>query len=108
MRSVFSVRALLFAIFLLAGLTSMSRAQAQFTVSGTVALEGFYGGSVSGPAQTVVFAFAPATGPVFTRTAQVSVDGAFSLNNIPAAAYTVWIKSDKWLAKNVSVNRPLA
>lgn len=104
MRSPFSVRALLlFAALLLTGLPGASRAQSSFTASGIVQLEGLYTGLSSGPAytiydpvQTVVFIFtstnaAQTTPTVFTRSAQIGTNGLFSLSNIPANSYTVWV-----------------
>ena len=107
MRLPFSVRALLlFAAFLLAGSPTASRAQSSHTVSGAVTFDSINFWVVSNNSRTVVFVFTSTTTPhtIFTRSAQVGVDGAFSLTNIPANSYTVWIKSYKWLAKNVTVN----
>jgi hypothetical protein len=71
-------------------------------VSGTLTLEDRDSGSAT---QTITFTFRPTdmSGNV-VKTANIAVNGAFTLTGVPAKNYTLHIKGAKWLAKNVSVN----
>jgi hypothetical protein len=70
------------------------------TVTGTVDLE-----DCADMAGSVVrFEFRPTTGSPFTQTAVLDAAGAFTLPAVPAGDYTVNVKGDRWLAKNVAVN----
>jgi photosystem II stability/assembly factor-like uncharacterized protein len=70
------------------------------SVTGTITLEGV---SVAA-GQKVTFELRPALGSSFQRTIPLEAGGAFSLINVPAANYTVWIKGAKHLAKVVSAD----
>ena len=75
---------------------------AKAMVSGTIALEGL---AASAPAQSVTLTFRPANGaPAFDRAVSIGADSAFSFPDIPAAAYTIHVRADKYLAVNVPVN----
>ena len=70
--------------------------------SGTLILDGL---TLPYAAHTVNFAFRPADGSAgFLRTATLSTDRTFSLDNIPPKSYNVWIKVPKWLAKVVAAD----
>ncbi len=67
-------------------------------VTGTISLENYVGSP-----QPLTFTFRPTNGgAAFSRT--VTGAGNFSLFDVPRQGYTVHIKADKWLAKNVSVD----
>jgi hypothetical protein len=71
------------------------------TVSGTVDLED----CVNMAGAVVRFTFDPVgDGIPITQTATLDSAGAFSLPSVPAGNYTVRVKGDRWLAKNVTVN----
>jgi hypothetical protein len=70
------------------------------TVSGTISLQ-----EIVDSQQNIVFTFQPTDGaPDFERQAVLTATGGYSFNNIPARQYTVHIKGDKWLARNIAVN----
>lgn len=70
-----------------------------FSISGRVTLE-----SVVNRAQPLNFLFTPTTGTPFTRSLTLAANGEYTLTEVPAANYTVGVKGNKWLRKNVTVN----
>ena len=73
------------------------------SVSGTIAFDGI---SPTAKPQDVRFIFTPTDGSaVITRYISVGPDGVFKVGNLPLKAYSLNVKSYKYLAKNVaSVN----
>ena len=72
------------------------------TVSGTVAFEGIDSAAL---AQNVTFQFRPVGGGVvITKTASVLPSGLFHFDGIPAGAYNLRVKADKYLAVSVPVD----
>jgi len=52
----------------------------------------------------VEFEFRPLDGnPSFSRIVSLSGDGTFTLPNIPRKNYTLHVKANKWLAKNLAL-----
>lgn len=75
--------------------------QAIRTVTGTVQLES----CVDMTGAVVTFEFRPqGGGAIFTQTAELSNTGAFTLPRVPAGKYTVNVKGDRWLAKNITID----
>lgn len=69
-------------------------------VSGTVTLQ-----ECLKPAQSVDFEFRPTDNTAkFTRTVILNADGSFALKNLPAKAYKLAIKGQKWLRKVMDVD----
>ena len=75
------------------------------TASGTVVLEGIDDPSTTViPVNPVTFVFTPGGGTPITVTQTLGAGGSFSISNLPAAAYTVKIKGDKWLRTSIIAN----
>ena len=75
------------------------------TISGFISLDGIADpGATLVPLNSFTFVLTPATGAAITVTQQLGAGGAYRLTNIPAGAYTLSVKGDKWLsAYNPSV-----
>ena len=72
------------------------------TVSGTL---NFGSIASAAPAQPVTFTLRPTSGgTAIVRTASVSASGVFSLTNVPPGSYTLHVKTEKYLAKNVALD----
>ena len=72
------------------------------SVSGALLLDSL---APNAPAQNVTFTFRPTDGGAnITQTLAVPVSGAFTLPGLPAKAYTLHIKGDKYLAANVPLD----
>lgn len=70
------------------------------SVAGKVSLE-----SVVNSVQTMTFQFRPTDGSGnFNRVVNLNATGNYSLTNIPARQYVVWVKGAKWLANTMNVN----
>lgn len=75
--------------------------QAIRTVTGTIELES----CVDMAGAVATFEFRPqGGGATFTQTAELSNTGAFTLPRVPAGNYTVNVKGDRWLAKNITID----
>ena len=74
--------------------------------AGVIKLEGVPNlGAVVGTVGRVTFQFRPTDGSAaFTQSVSLNGDGSFSLTNLPAKKYTVWIKGTRWLAKVVPLD----
>ena len=83
------------------GVSHLYLATPSGTVSGTVALDSI---AANAPAQNITFDFRDTTDyPLFTRTASVGPDGAFTVTGVAAGFYHVRVKGDTYLAQVVTV-----
>jgi probable HAF family extracellular repeat protein len=71
-------------------------------ISGTIALDGI---TPTASAQPLTLTFRPAdnSGDI-VKTVPINPDGAFAVPELPRSLYTLHIKGEKWLAKNVEVD----
>ena len=63
-------------------------------VSGRITLE-----QVADQSKPLTFLFTPTSGTAFSRSVTPAANGDYTITGIPAGAYTVGIKGDKWLRK---------
>ena len=62
-------------------------------------------GPCSNAQQPITFEFRPKDGSaLFQRVATLAADCSFTLSDIPARSYNVWVKGAKWLASVVPVD----
>ena len=70
------------------------------SMTGKITLE-----SVVNSVQTMTFQFRPIDGTAaFNRSVSLNAAGNYTLANIPARQYSVWVKGAKWLANTMNVN----
>ncbi len=71
-------------------------------IAGKVKFEGI---AASAAPQNVTLQFRPVGGGAnITQVRKINLDGAFTVMNVPAGNYNLWVKGDKYLAVAVSVN----